>query len=80
MLSAKDSLQVNEWYSLTSLAGFVVLLIVGVLTSIVILASFFTSPRRSAVTLVFLASMALIGVGAAVFTYLLGVVFSLVVP
>jgi len=71
---------VNEWYSLTSLVGYVILLLVGVLTSTVVLAFLFVTPRRSKVTVVFLACIALIGVGAAVFTYFIGVFFSLIVP
>lgn len=70
----------NEWYSLTSLVGYVILLLVGALTLTVVLAFFFAAPRRSKVTLVFLACIALIGVGAVVFTYFIGVFFSLIVP
>lgn len=56
------------------------LIIVGILVSIVILALIFTNPRRSKVTWVFLAAIALIGVGSAVFAYILSAVFSLLVP
>jgi len=82
MLSTRvdDALQVNEWYSLTSLAGYVILLLVGLLASTVVLAFFFVTPRRSRVTAVFLACIALTGVGAAVFTYFISVLFSLIVP
>jgi len=81
MLSAAgDSVAVSEWYSVTSLVGLVVLLLVGVLSLIVVLASFLVTPRRSNVTLLFFASIVLIGAGALVFTYVMGVVFSLLVP
>lgn len=70
----------NEWYSLTSWVGYAVLLLVGVLTSIVVLAFFFVTPRRSKVIVVFLACIVSIGVVATVFMYLLGIFFSLIVP
>ncbi len=77
---AKENLQVSEWYAQTSLIGFVLLFIVGVIASIVVLASIFTSPRRPKVTALFIASIILIVVGFTIVTYVMGLVFSLLLP
>lgn len=78
--SAENGLGVKEWYSLTGMVGLVVLLLVGILSAIVILASFLVAPRKSKVPSLFVVSLVLILAGALVFTYVLGLVFSLLVP
>jgi len=65
---------------LTGMVGLVVLLLVGILSAIVILASFLVAPRKSKVPSLFVVSLVLILAGALVFTYVLGLVFSLLVP
>lgn len=79
-LATEGRMPVSEWYALTSLVGYVLLLIVALIVSVVIVASIFTTPRKSKVTGLFLASIILIVVGAVAFTYLIGTIFSLLVP
>jgi len=79
-VSQENGLGVDEWYSLTGTLGLVVLLLIGILSAIVILAAFLVAPRKSKVPALFLASLVLILAGALVFAYVLGLVFSLLVP
>jgi hypothetical protein len=60
--------------------GLALLSIIGIIVSIVLLASIFTAPRKSKVVGIFFAAIILQVLGAAVFAYVISILFSLVVP
>jgi uncharacterized membrane protein YeaQ/YmgE (transglycosylase-associated protein family) len=80
LAAVSGNLQVGEWYSQTSIIGFTVLSIVGAIVLLLILAAVVTPPIGSRLTGIFILSFILIVVGAVVLTYLLSLVFAVVVP
>jgi hypothetical protein len=74
------ALEVGDWYSQTSVVGFTILSIVGVIALILVAAAILTPPVKSKLVGVFFLILVLIVVGAVVLTYLLSLIFALVVP
>lgn len=72
-----ETLEVSEWYKTTSLVGYSLLIVVGTIVSIVLLASIFTTPRKSKVTALFFALFIMIPIAFLIFSYLGGILFSI---
>ena len=75
-----ESMTPEEWYAATSIVGMVLLSIIGTIVAVVFLSVIFTKPRRSKVTGIFFASVLLQVIGAIIFAYIMGVLFSFIVP
>ena len=80
MIGGKEGLPVSEWYSATSIVGMSLLFIIGVIVSVVCLAAILVSPRRSKVAGIFFTSLVLQVIGAIIFAYIMGMLFSFIVP
>lgn len=75
-----ENLSVKEWYAVTGMPGAALLSIIGTIVAVVFLSAIFTTPRKSKVVGIFFASILLQVVGAIIFTYIIGILFSFVVP